>query len=367
MEFIEAQPCSSEAEIQRFYERQGAYLAILYALEATDFHHENLIAVGEHPILLDLEALFHPRVGGADLQQADQLASMTLNYSVLGVGLLPHRIWSNDESEGIDLSGLGATEGQLTPHRVPRWQGVGTDEMKLTRERMEMSGERNRPMLNGTVVNVLDYAEAITTGFFHVYRLLMNRRDELLADNGPLTNFARDTIRVIVRATRTYAMLLSESFHPDVLRNALDRDRLLDRLWLVVEHLPHLAKLIPAELEDLLKGDIPMFTTRPESRDLWTSSGERIVDVLDEPSLDSVKRRFQQLSEADLERQLWIIRASMTSLSLSVGEPKEWSTYNLVEPQIAANRERLLAGARAVGDRLEELALRGSKMFPGLA
>jgi hypothetical protein len=71
--------------------RQGVYLAILYALEATDFHHENLIAVGEHPILLDLEALFHPRVGGMDLKQADQLANSTPAYSVYGIGLLPQR------------------------------------------------------------------------------------------------------------------------------------------------------------------------------------------------------------------------------------------------------------------------------------
>ena len=40
-------------------------------------------------------------------------------------------------------------------------------------------------------------------------------------------------------------------------RNALDRDRLLDRLWLAVEPAPHLAQLVAAEREDLLKGDIP--------------------------------------------------------------------------------------------------------------
>ena len=40
--------------MKRFYERQGGYLALLYMLQATDFHHENLIAAGEHPVLLDL-------------------------------------------------------------------------------------------------------------------------------------------------------------------------------------------------------------------------------------------------------------------------------------------------------------------------
>ncbi|WP_009630784.1 type 2 lanthipeptide synthetase LanM family protein [Synechocystis sp. PCC 7509] len=361
VEFIEAQTCSSKEEIQRFYERQGAYLAILYGLEATDFHHENLIAAGEHPVLLDLEALFHPRAGGADLKQADQLANNTLGYSVYGIGLLPHRMWSNEEFAGIDISGLGASEGQLTPHQIPRWEGVGTDEMKLTRQRVEMPGAQNQPTLNGKTVNVLDYAAEINHGFTNMYRLLWQHREELLAENGLLASFAGDTVRVIVRATRTYATLLAESFHPDVLRNALERDRLFDKLWLAVEHLPHLAKLIPAEGQDLLKGDIPLFTTRPESKDLWASSGQKIANFLDESGLASVQRRLQQLGEADLQRQLWIIRASLTSLYLSTDEQQGHSSYKLTESQTVADCQSLLMAARAVGDRLETLALRGEQ------
>ena len=361
VEFVTAQPCTTEAEVQRFYERQGGYLAILYVLEAADFHHENLIAAGEYPILLDLEALFHPRVGGADLKQADQLANSTLGYSVYGIGLLPHRIWSNHQSEGIDISGLGAAAGQLTPHEVMSWDGVGTDEMKLTRKRVELPGEQNRPTLNGEPVNVLDYAEAITTGFTQVYDLLRQHRDHLLVEEGPLADFAHDTIRVIARATQTYAMLLMESFHPDVLRNALDRDRLLDRLWLAVEYAPHLGQLVSAERKDLLKGDIPMFTTRPDSRDLWTSSGQRIPDFLDQPSLAAVQHRLRQLDESDLARQLWIIRASLTSLHLSTEEQKSRSIAPLISLETVADRDRLLAAACAVGDRLESLALQGEQ------
>jgi type 2 lantibiotic biosynthesis protein LanM len=234
IEFVVAHGCTSPEEVQRFYERQGGYLALLYALEATDFHHENLIAAGEHPVLLDLEALFHPRAGAMDSKQADQPAHRTLSYSVLRVGLLPLRIWSNAESEGIDISGLGAAAGQLTPRGVPQWEGAGTDEMRLTRKRVAMGGGRNRPTLNGAEVEVLHYTDAIADGFTRVYRLLLKHREELLSNDGPLTRFAGDEVRVIVRPTQTYGMLLQESFHPDVLRDALDRDRLLDRLWVGV-------------------------------------------------------------------------------------------------------------------------------------
>ena len=53
MEFIENHGCTSQEEVKRFYKRIGEYVALLYVLEATDFHYENLIASGEHPVLVE--------------------------------------------------------------------------------------------------------------------------------------------------------------------------------------------------------------------------------------------------------------------------------------------------------------------------
>jgi type 2 lantibiotic biosynthesis protein LanM len=358
VEFVAAFGCTTAEEIQRFYERQGGYLALLYALEATDFHYENLIAAGEHPVLIDLESLFHPHIGGVDITKSDLVANQRMAYSVLSVGLLPMRLWSNAEYEGIDVSGLGKTEGQLTPNRVPYWEAAGTDEMRLKRERMKMAGNQNRPTLDGTEVNLLVYTEAITTGFTNIYELLLKHRDELLSKDGLLAHFAEDEVRVVLRATRTYASLLQESFHPDVLRNALDRDRLFDHLWVDIKYCPYLAQVIPYEREDLHRGDIPMFTTRPNSRDLWSSSNERIADFLDEPSMTLVHRRLQRLSDHDLEQQVWFVRASLATLYMGV-EQAGWSTYPITEPQTITDREQLLAAACAIGDRLKWLALQG--------
>ena len=187
--------------------------------------------------------------------------------------------------------------------------------MRLTRKRVEMPGGYNRPTLNGAEVNVLDYADAIMAGFTSAYSSLLEYRDDLLSNHGPLAAFAEDEVRAIMRPTQTYAVLLRESFHPDVLRNALDRDRLFDHLWAAVEYCPYLAKVIPAEHQDLQNGDIPIFTARPNSRDLWTSSHERIVDFFDEPGIVRVRRRIQELSDHDCPQQLWFIRASLATLS----------------------------------------------------
>ncbi|MDF5720224.1 MAG: type 2 lanthipeptide synthetase LanM family protein [Rhizonema sp. PD37] len=363
VEFVAPQSCISSTEVWRFYERQGGYLALLYALEATDFHFENLIAAGEHPILLDLEALFHPRFEETNVTQPDLLASHTITYSVLGVMLLPQHLLPDTEYEDIDVSGLGAKEGQLTPEHLPHWEDVGTDQMHFTRQQGTLSGSQHQPTLDGNEINVIEYTEAIIAGFTNIYRLLLKHRNDLLSEAGPLARFAEDEIRVILRPTRLYSRLLEESFHPDVLRNALDRDRLFDRLWFGIEYYPYLAQVIKAEYEDLQRGDIPMFITRPSSRDLWSGFNNKpIANFLNEPGMALVKRRMQQLSEDDLARQQWFVRASLATL-VSDTEPTKQLTYPLLELQSVPDheqlREQLLAGAQAVGKRLEWLALRG--------
>ena len=357
-EFVAPAACDSLPALRRFYERQGAYLALLYVLEATDFHNENVIAAGEHPVLIDLEALFHPP---RTLPQAEgeEIDSTAIDHSVLRVGLLPQRDWSTAKSEGVDFSGLGGAPGQITPYTVPDWDRRGTDEMRLTRKRVAAPVANNRPSLNGNEVNSADYVAAIVTGFTRVYRLLLAHRDELLSASGPLTRFAHDQVRVVLRPTQTYAVLLGESFHPDVLRDALDRDLLFDRLWVAVESLPYLAKVVHAEREDLQNGDIPLFTTVPCSRDLWASSGERITDFFDEPALAVVQRRVRQLSGRDLELQSWMIRASLAA-TVAKADWEPGPAHIVDGPPPAVDEDQLVQAARTVGDRLESLAIRGN-------
>lgn len=355
VEFVEFRACNTLEEVSRFYRQQGAYLAVLYALDATDFHTENLIAEGENPVMLDMEALFHARIASAAATSpAQEITIRTLGNSVLRIGLLPHRVLANAESEGIDVSGLGSTVDQMTPHRVPQWQKAETDGMHLGREHVAMPAVKSRPTLDGIEVDILEHVDVILAGFTAMYRLLEQHREDLLSPAGPLCRFAEDEVRVIVRPTQTYGVLLSESFHPDVLRDELDRAQLFDRLWIPAVQLPHLARVIPAEIRDLTQGDIPMFTTRPNSRDLWTCADECLPAFLDEPSLSHVRTRLADFGAKDLERQLWFIRASLATVT------KKTRFSRMAEPFQAAGSvgpEELLRAARAVGDELEKRSL----------
>jgi type 2 lantibiotic biosynthesis protein LanM len=356
-EFVAAESCASVGDVDRFYRRQGEYLALLYLLRATDFHLENLIAAGEHPVLVDLESLFHPGLVSALGTESEWLADECMERSVLRVGLLPNQIWLNEEGHGVDLSGLGGAPGQLTPFEVPYVEEAGTDEMRISRKRTAMPTGQNRASLNGVDVNLLEFSEAIVAGFTNIYRILQQHSHELLADNGPLARFADDEVRVILRPTATYARLLQESHHPNLLRRGLDRERYFNRLWVAVEDQPELARVLADERDDLQRGDIPIFTTRVCALDLWSSAGRRIPDWMRESGLARTHALISELSEEDLERQVWFIRASLVSLSPGLTRSPR-PAYPSAEPQFPVGRVALLKMACRIGDRLERLALR---------
>jgi type 2 lantibiotic biosynthesis protein LanM len=360
---VQNQECHTIKEIERFYQRLGAYLALLYAINASDFHLENLIASGEHPLLIDLETLFNPEFERFEDEEAYAAAARTMLQSVLVVGMLPQRLWSAGEYGGIDISGLGGEEGQLSPDRLPQAAAAGTDMMRFERQRVEISGEANRPRLDGVEASARDHVPQVLAGFKGMYQLLLHNRAGLLHSAGPLANFEQDEIRVLLRPTRTYDQLLFESFHPDTLRDALERGLLLDRLWTVVPERPFMSSVIGAEQADLLQGDIPVFTTRPTSLLLYTASGEPIDGVLIETGMDLARRRIEQLSNQDMSRQEWFISSSLATLA-----PYDYETefqtqgnYRLRETENKPDRDQLHAAARAVADRLANTAILGEE------
>ncbi len=351
---VTAHPCADAAQVERFYQRQGGYLALLYLLSATDMHHENLIAAGEHPFLVDLEALFHP----LDQTWGHATPPQTpLPDTVLRVGLLPDASWGGKgDQDGIDLSGLAATAGQVIPQPILRVTDAGTDRMRFLHQHLEAPvGGEHRPTLGGADVPLAPYVDAVAQGCERMLRLLARHRDQLLAPDGPLAAFAHHPVRVLVRLTMAYGTLLADSHHPFVLGDGLERDRLLDRLWTIAGDYPELERLVPAEHRDLQHGDIPMFTTWPDSRDVQTSDGEILTDVLDRSGLDAVGDRLRRLDDADVARQVWIVRNSLAGAAAVPAPP---SDYQLVAAASSPAADQLLVAALAVGRRLEALAFR---------
>lgn len=359
VEYIRFVACGDRSEAERFFERQGAYLALFHALQATDVHYENLIAFGEHPMPVDLETLFQPRaeleLAGSELAAAEKMAD-----SVMRVGLLPNRRYTDQEEEEVDISGLMPVEGQLTPQKQHFFTGAGTDDIRFERRRLPMGEGNNLPRVRGVPLKVIDYEEQLVRGFERLYRLLETHRDALLAPDGPLARFEGATIRILLRPTRVYATLLRESFHPDLLRDAIDRDRLFDQLWETIEIQPLLRRAIPSELAELRAGDIPLFTSRPESRDLIDGQGRVLPELLLEPGISRAQKRIAAFGDEDRRQQVWFVRASLATVAMGTEDETKWVVQRIRPSAGEATREELLAAARDAGDRLVELAIAGA-------
>lgn len=363
MEWIEARDCISHEEIERFYLRQGANLALLYALEATDFHYENIIAAGEDPVLVDLESLLHMALqpGGNRLGPAELLAYENVTSSVLRTLLLPYRAPREHDQPSLEISGLGGAPGQVVEGRALQLSGFDTGELHYVRGQAILEGGKNRPHLNGAEVDIFAYLPFISEGFARTYRLLLHHREALLAEDGILVRFAHDTTRLVLRATAHYAQLSLSLLHPSLLRDELDQERVRNILWRIVKDQPRMQAVIESEQAALRRGDIPFFTCQGDSRDLWAAPTEHFKDFLPRSGLESLQHLWQKMSEQDLKRQLWFIQASFTTLlpgeeMQQSGHPTE--RLQEIDDQQAPldSHDDLLLVAREIGDRICQLA-----------
>lgn len=345
-EFIRARDCASVDEAGRFYRRQGGFLAVLYAVGASDFHRDNIIAAGKHPYLVDLETLFHAHGVPGEVDSAVELGYRIAKDSVLACGLLPFFVSGAEGPATTDLSGLGAAEGLETPIEVLRWEEAGTDRMRAERGRVALPAGAHLPQVGGVPARPGDHLGELLAGFVDTYRFLARHKEELAEVE---RRFGDVLTRYVLRPTVIYALAREGGYHPDYLRNAVDRDRLFDRLWAGTAGLPAGELLVRAECADLREDDIPYFSNRPDSLDLFDSRGNRISGHFARSGLSVALARVAGLGEDDLQRQL-----DFMHVTLETGQ----RSHLRLPGHRAPAQDGYLAAATEIGHRLAAAAVR---------
>ncbi|MEO7236959.1 MAG: type 2 lanthipeptide synthetase LanM family protein [Lapillicoccus sp.] len=371
--FVSAQPCSDLEAARRYYLRAGELLGLVYGLAGNDCHYENLVAHGEHPVLIDLETFMHPESrpyeddAAALAVGARAAASQLFRDSVLSTGLLPSWV-TVAEGVAIDLSALGAVGEQRIPSQRSQWAHVNSDAMQLVDQDSVIRPTDNVPMLDGHPLSPADFVDEVVAGLRSMYELLLEHRDELLGPTGPLAELGTQRVRFVPRNTRSYALALDRARRRDHLVDGAAFSVELDVLSrpLVSTSSPNLLwPLHRAEQEMLERLDIPLFTTYPASPDLVLPGGGVVPDAFATSGLELKTRRLRNLSPADLDRQVGYTRASFSTRtatdSRSVRPPgKEpdpeppWSATSVL------SSAELVEVARGLADELRVAAVRGS-------
>ncbi|MGA6161799.1 type 2 lanthipeptide synthetase LanM family protein [Amycolatopsis magusensis] len=311
-EYLSAQACADEGEVTRFYFHLGGALAALHFLGATDIHMSNLLAVGSSPIPIDLETILqHTAVGGQSSVSAHERALDFLSQSVLATSVLPTRSFGDGINPGIDMSAVSGGSPQQSPKPLPSLAAVFTDEMRIEGVPRTLGSSRNRPVLPGREIDPGDHTADIHRGFLRVYDAICANRD-LFAEI--LHESAEAEIRYLVRPTRRYDLFRYERFHPNYLRDGLDTEQLLDKLWTAATTRPDLIPVIEAEKRQLLDGDIPNFHARPGSTALYSGSALVAEDFFTEPSGTTIERKLGLFGPEHRAAQLTILDDSLNTL-----------------------------------------------------
>ncbi|MFG6113694.1 type 2 lanthipeptide synthetase LanM family protein [Halobacillus sp. MO56] len=352
-EIVKQSPVKSEEELERYYTRFGGLLALMYLLKGTDFHYENIIAHGEYPVIIDYETVFHNTIQDVFKDTANTRAKLEVSHSVIGTGLVPLLGFQSKDGKGLEISGMGGRKQEL-PFPVLQIENRGTDELRFVRKSLLLEESSNRPMINDEEIDATQYVDFVIKGFEEVTQLVNNNKDELLASGGPIQAMNNLKIRIVVRNTHYYSNFIIESSHPDYLRNALDRENIIDRVYFT----PFPPTVVRSEKADLLNGDIPYFVTTPASKDLWDSRGTRIADAFEKSGMELVLNRIKHLDNESIQKQIHYIKASILSLQEDKTPDDRNEEKTLYIPE-KVDQHCFLDGAINIGDRLIEQAIYG--------
>ncbi|WP_431045561.1 type 2 lanthipeptide synthetase LanM family protein [Streptomyces sp. P1-3] len=352
-EFIAHQPCSSPQDVGSFYWRIGSSLAILLYLGAIDFHMENVIASGSYPVPIDMETIFqHPTVqGGGDT--AHQRAMRQLFEGVLATGMLPARVFGDRRARGVDLSAINGGISQETSRPIPTVVDSYADTMRIEARSTALGKAKNRPFCHGVEVRPEEYTEEIVSGFGEAYGIV-RQNEQVFREI--LDSAAAVEIRHLPRQTRRYSLFLTESYHPDYLRDALERERLLDKLWATAETRPDLMPVIELEKRQIVHGDIPCFRTHASSKDLCAPGYGTVRDYFTEPSIIAMRKRLASFTPEYRRAQERIIRETMSTLLVGGSRPR-WHPEEDAPPYAV---HRAASAARQLATKLADQAILGA-------
>ena len=322
VEFVNYSSCQTKEEVCNYYERVGILLCWLYLLESTDLHHENLIASGEHPVLIDMETLMHPWVEEITekneyTENQDFLAYQKLRSSVIRIGLLPRWHFELEEGKSFDVTGLGGFGQQESLGKVSQWNNINSDAMTLSYVYKTKKTHSNIPFLNKTPQLPNDYIEEIVSGFRKMYSVLLEKKTEILEPKNPFNHFSKQQVRFVFRATRTYGAILRKILHPKYMLNGIDRSIQLDLLrkeaLLLYSEKPFFWEIIKYELSALEQHDIPSFIVFSNKKDLIFHDQKIIKDCFPCSSFYRISERLKHMNLEDLEEQIAFVRGAIYS------------------------------------------------------
>jgi lantibiotic modifying enzyme len=274
----------------RFFFRFGALVAAAYALNITDMHMENVLAVGEHPVLIDFETALYRFPD--DVRPTD----------VTSTGLVERKS-TNVPNSGIQGGGA-CRQWALHPLREH-----GRDILGYRRPHFHIG---NRQIdAEGQLIEPSAFSSSLVEGFDHGYRLLWRSKGllrQLLED----AETTKPRVRHIIRFTSQYLVRYFQLLQPS--GDSMDARKRVLRVSLegqssALEH-PS-AGVLESEVSNLLRGDVPYFWSALDSCNLNDRDGVVQGGCFCSTPLEALLEQLDQLSASDLRKQRSLLEETL--------------------------------------------------------
>jgi len=262
LSFVHYTACGGIQQVENYYKRAGCILAVLDSLNYCDGHFENIVACGEHPILLDCETLF--QFFGFDATKESSEAER----SVLNTGLI-EKPPKKDSGKGYSSAFQAPTDKRfefLHPYALDD----GTDELKVRYRGIALENTSH----HCPFVIAVDFKDDFIQGYTHGYNAISCHATAILDDEKWFFRMGKAKCRQLVRHTLYYSLLLHKLHQPDLSRSLEEATQTVLTLLRGPYFNADLENVSGFELAELLQLNIPFFYHFPEHPHLYDATNK---------------------------------------------------------------------------------------------
>ena len=316
VEFIENKPSDTDAAARKYFYNLGGFVSIVQMLGSTDLHHNNVLANGDKPVVIDYELMITP----SSRKQDDSLAN-DFNYSIYFSTLMPAR--------------RGDTELSIL---------FGRDD-----------GNLSAPVVDGHRKIITDYPKEFFSGFECIYRRCMEHKDEIKEYILSMKNLY---VRHIYRGTKVYSELLQKTLEPAWVEAPDVKKSLFEALSVAMKRSGSSAAddITNAETDALLRGDIPYIYTRTDSCDLYADGRVVFTDFFRVGCIDNILSRIDYMSESDLAFEEALLRKSMERVMVRQKRDEEVGPF--ITETVQISDDELIRSAEDIFLKIADDAVR---------
>lgn len=296
MEKIEADVTEQGVES---FENLGALLAVLYSLNASDCHYENIVFRNGFPVIVDAEMILsiNPNERQGEFRSVEK-AIKSLYYSVSQVGILSLKVRAGKDKVDVGIASLNSSNNKV---QILSLKEQNTTSIYFEYEYQMI--ESNKLIISEGKKD--ECVKALKRGFEILYNFIMNNKDEYISR--VLEIFKDIRVRVLYNSTAIYGNLLGISENSFFMQNLDNRKKVLSRIALANrEHI----SLVHSEIISMMCNDIPYFCIGFDEDKIFDNNGVIIADNIACSPKDNFIRKINRICEGDLSLQKEIINDS---------------------------------------------------------